>query len=673
VVQTELSPAILVHSASNTLALFAGTTNAGLGAPTYVAWSTPNGPRTFKRHERLEIQHMQECWVLVWWAGAEGWTNWDSPWAIYLQHQPKAMALDDGGLQIQFADAAGDVVLLPLYGYEKLPQRGSNGFARFGPPPRKVHTWDWPEVLKRDPLTRIRYWAALTRELPIAAEEQASIDANQDSITLRWRFERQRIVDDWRTPHLKMAPLPPVLAHAASLGGFPVQFSKPWFDLDFFTPNGPSLAIEAVDQFEATFSVLQYVHETETPPPAQPNGSSVAAEALQQAALWPFDPTVPSNDSLLATLPRALALCGAPTRTNLEQTLGRWLPAQPQERVRETLPGWWAYAHYTGDWKLIKERWPVLRESFSTFGAARWAGSGQERASRPFLAAASCAAFARLAYRMGDADSYRRGCAQFARELVLLFVRQRGASYFREHQPWHSMEIMDDEVFLDHLDSPRPMQPWAGGWDIDGPTYPAARPQRSYKTRWTGFHDVDLARFYRDNLLEPVRRELHWLMDRGDLAAGNAGTPTQRWATMELRSLLLNEKTNVLALAQGTGPHSLDGAPGEIMVGCLALLRTTSPLRFERLIPAAAPSPFAPDGAGDNTRAISQLVTWIRTDTNGRPGGWPELIWPHWHTPSGAPWTFGAVLGGGATEMRVREENLNLTTRVLIFEAAGSQ
>src|SRR5262245_54326631 len=75
VIQTELSPATLVHSATRYLGLFTGMTNEGLGAPTFVAWSTMNGPRSFRRGEKLDVTKMEENWVVVWWAGAEGWTN----------------------------------------------------------------------------------------------------------------------------------------------------------------------------------------------------------------------------------------------------------------------------------------------------------------------------------------------------------------------------------------------------------------------------------------------------------------------------------------------------------------------------------------------------------------------------------------------------------------------
>ena len=58
---------------------------------------------------------------------------------------------------------------------------------------------------------------------------------------------------------------------------------------------------------------------------------------------------------------------------------------------------------------------------------------------------------ARLAYRLGDADTYALACARFARALTQLTAQQRGAKYFREHQPWHSMEPLADSTALSHL------------------------------------------------------------------------------------------------------------------------------------------------------------------------------------------------------------------------------
>jgi hypothetical protein len=281
-------------------------------------------------------------------------------------------------------------------------------------------------------------------------------------------------------------------------------------------------------------------------------------------------------------------------------------------------------------------------------------------------------------------ESYRDGCAQLARELVLLFLRQRGADYFRKHQPWHSLEFIDEEVFLTHLNAmePFPSSTQAPGWNIDGPTYPAAATGktgmgsgRAYELRWARFWEPDLARFYREFLFEDVRRELNWLQNRLEPAARWHDGPLHRPALVQLRSLLLNESPALLA---GTAvPEQFTGSPAGIMASCLALLRTAGPARFERLIPPMAPSPFVAGPERDNSPARSHLITWVSAGAEeqkpgmprpSRSADWPELIWPAWSTPSGARWTFGAVRTEkpGTAVPRWTHLQLNRSTRVLL-------
>src|SRR5512140_1341371 len=98
----------------------------------------------------------------------------------------------------------------------------------------------------------------------------------------------------------------------------------------------------------------------------------------------------------------------------------------------------------------------------------------------------------------------------FARELTHHYIKQRGAAYFRQHQPWHSMEEMDEEVYLTNL--------WGdvAAWQIDGPNYPARTGERQYNNRWVRFKDADVGRFYRDFLLGNVEKELTMLQGRWD-------------------------------------------------------------------------------------------------------------------------------------------------------------
>ena len=692
VLQTELSPALLVHSEGSHLGLFTSATNYGVGAPKFVAWSTMNGPRTFKRGEKFDVTKMEECWVLVWWAGAEGWTNWDSPWVVYLQHKPDGMSLDEDGLHLEFPKSAGDVVAMPLYGYEKPPQKGHDFLAEHGMVGRKtkIKTWDWPEVLTRDPLTRVRYWAAATRELPIYCEDSFSVDRARDSVTIRSRFQRRTIDDDWKTRRIKLAPLSPTLALAVKSGGSPVQFSKRWFDLDYASPYGPYFAVQGADEFDATFPVLQYVNETEASDPPVTTAHPTVATALarlRQLVAQELGGSARSqqggnsSNALSAieggTLARALPFCDSAMCTiaaaGLREHFQKSVTSPPRgasEGGAGVLEALWAYAHFTGDWSLIKEHWPQLRKLLTMPVEARWAGFGRNGSFVLGEGAAQCAAFARLAYKVGDMDSYNYACYLFARESIQLFVKQRGADYFRQIQPWHSTEFMDDEVFLTHFSGN------TSGWMMDGPKYPAKAGERQFEKRWVRFKDADVARFYRDYLGEDVRREMNWLQHRWEPGRRWSNEPGDLPSLVQLRSLLLNEGPAQLSAV--ATPDQFGGPLSGQIGSCLSVLRTSHPARYSRLIPPGEPSPFVAGLEREVAGPNPALVVEMESDDHeggaslGKPA-WPRLSWPTWRTPAGAVWTFGHIrTTTNGFPVRIRTIALNWNTRVVVADLPDS-
>ena len=708
VLQTELSPATLIHSASKYLTLFAGSTNVGLGAPTHVAWAKPEGPRSFKSGEKMEIAQMAEGWVLVWWAGAAGWTNyWDSPWVVYLQHQPKTLRLDADGLHFVFPQEAGDVVLMPLYGYEKAPLPGKDERAAQGLTKRKVplRTWEWAQGLTRDPLTRIRYWASVTRELPIRCEESFSVDRANDAVTIRSRFERYSIRDDWKTPSLKLAPISPTLALAAKAGAFPVRFSRAHIDLDMPTPYGPLAAVEGVDEYDATLSVLQYVNETEAVPVLETNAHPAVARAwekLREEGRAFF--AAPSRAADLcqalsgdAWLARALPFYDTTTRSNALVSLGRYFReevlvtnrftrrvadgSQGREQWLLNCPGTndagrsnsallealWAYAHFSGDWNLVRERWPLVKGLLILGPEMRWPGFGPAAPPAFSDQAAPVSAFARLAWQAGDLAAYDKACELFARELAQMGLKQRGADYFRQLQPWHSMEFMDEEVFVTHLaEGP-------DGWQLDGPKFPAPSKDRLFTQRWARFKDSDIARYLRENSTDALRREMNWLQRRWSPEQSLQNLPHALPSLIQLRSQLLNERP--AELATNSQPEQYTGPSAGRMASCLALLRAASPLRYQRLIPPGPPTAFVAAAERDTKGPMPSLVTSLIWDGRAgseaaaKPLNWPELIWPAWRTPTGALWSFGQIrTARNTTPQKARELPLNSNTRVILFE-----
>ena len=259
VLQTELIPAILFQSDEREISFFSDMERSGHAAPSYAAFSTRGGPRPFKSGERLDPAGMEENWVMVWFAGARGWTNGDVPWVVYLQHRPRSMRLDTNGLHFAFENRAGSIALLPLYGIYLAPTNESKAAIKFGGKP--VQTWAWSEVLHREPLMRVRYWASALRHFPYDCEETFSVDRSIDTLTLRQKISYVSIEDAWGTKPLKLNPVSPTLALASRDANLPLKFSRRVMDLEMPTPAGPYMAAETDAPLGASFRVLQHINE----------------------------------------------------------------------------------------------------------------------------------------------------------------------------------------------------------------------------------------------------------------------------------------------------------------------------------------------------------------------------------------------------------------------------
>ncbi len=681
--ESELSPAILVHSQSRYLGLFTGLSKHGLGAPSHVGWSTAGGPRAFKSGESIDVMRMEENWVLVWFAGAAGWTNWDTPWAVFLQHRPASMKLDAEGLHFTFSNRVDDVVLMPLYGCDKAPLKGFDFRAQHGLAPRKVpvKTWEWAAALPRDPLVRVRYWAGVTRRLPMNCDESFSVNRAGDSVAFRWQFDWHAIEDDWGTKPLRLAPLSPTLALAVREPGFPARFNEPPFDLGMFTPFGPIYGVPDVDAIEATFHLLQYVHETEVfSGRGGTNRDSTVVAARQSLPelvreFLALPANAPTNDppwfaAIWAV--RAAAQLEGDGRSNLLASVRARLERHFAEERAGGMraPGFvsalWTYAHFSDDWELVRRHWTALRAG-ADFGAdASWAGLGPESVESAGELASPAIALARLAYQAGDFRAYRHACARAARELAHLWARQRGSAMFRDNQPLFSMEAMEGPVFLTDLDLSRP------GWRMDGPKYPAGAMRRRSAGRWDGFESCDVVRFFQDYLRSDVRRDLDQFGTAVDGASIQEGDGRAADASY-LRSLLLDERPTVrLDLRSLASTNSFRAMERKLAAAC-SFLRLAEPVRYERLIGSNLPDPFQPAlGSARSSRAGLGMAVQLRMgspSTATSTPSWPELGWSDWRTPVGTPWTFGQVKGAryGAPR-RAEMIPINRHTRMLVVE-----
>lgn len=718
-IQTELSPCTLYYSKTKSLSFFANMNDYGLGSPTYSAYAIQNGQQAIiKSGGKIDPSNMSENWILVWFAGSDGWENWDSPWVVFLQRRPISMELNKNGLKLEFKDSAGYTILLPLYGYYKPPQEGKKSLPVHELSSKGITTWEWSSGIQPKALERVRYWSKVSREFPIYCEDSFSIVRSKDTVIIRQRFDWISIDDDWNTPHLKLAPISPPLGQVSMDKDFPVRFSHPIKDVDLFTPYGPYMGIENVDSYDVEFHVLQYVNETEAydPPNIDIHPTvKIALDKLRETSknkfkspdkyehdhggLGNFCWAIMGDQWYAKGIPyyereiQGLATASLmkyfredvlfkerfkereyPNGSGLKYLIlegpgiGSWGvlgdAGKFSSNLLETL---WAYAHYTNDWKLIKERWDIIKKLFCTPAETKWVTFGREAIAEMGDEAAPCIAYARMAYKVGDMDAYGYGCYMFARELVHHWLKQRGAEYFRSNQPWHSMEFMPEEVYLTNF--------WGdtAGWQIDGPTYPEKTGERQYENRWVRFKSEDMGRFYRDFLKEDVKKELDILTERWQ--------PNRRYindshimpSMVQLRSLLLNETPE--QLAKIATPDQFGGPASGVIASCISVLRTSHPTRYIRLIPKQGePTPFVTglerEVPGPNPYLTQAVISSIQQQNNKEKGIFPLVTWWGWRTPSNYHrWVFGQILPiENRDPVKVENILINWNTLVVTYE-----
>jgi hypothetical protein len=739
VVFNELSPTTLIRANTAHLQLFAHMRAWGLGAPTHVAAMVDRGDDEGEKLVVLDRREgealpdaaaMSRPWLLCWFHGADNWSYWDAPMLVVLQHRPASVRLDAEGLHLTFGDGdgqgdaagdgdgdgdgagrVGDVVLMPLYGYDKIPLDAASDFrAAHGLASRGLHTDAWAQALPREVIERCDAMTSALRALPMHCRETFALDG--DDLVIRMRFEFHTIADDWDTAATRIAPLPLALAWWAGehtdAGPFPMTLSGAVRDMDVFTAFGPWAGVEGVDEIELRLPVLQYVRQYE-PAPVIDADDPLRGPVLDRLRrrmndkfttgaweqIWDHelnrDYGGPGlycwqvmNDRWYA---KALAFVEPQTREKMASTLKGYLEnwildESHYQPFRDMLllvgPGigtWgsyddagkfssnlldtiWHFAFYLDHWQPIREHWPMLKRFFITPLTMDWKSVGRHGIAEMGDEAPPPLAYARMAYAVGDMEEYAFGCYVFARELVHHYVKQVGQHYFLRHQPFNSMEAMQPPVWLTNLYGD------VAGWQIDGPTWPAVIRERQSGNRWVRFSSYETARFYRDVLKPQVREEL----DELTAHAREHGDDNVRYKIFDdsahitpglvrLRAMLLDESPEALLEMAPLGQWGTWRA-ADIAAQCIAVLRVDVQPRYAEIIPPLRTNHvLGLERVIDRTPA-PHTVLGLRVPAGERVYprmvGWPTLIWRGWRPPmpvrgwvEGRWWSFGQIIAPG--------------------------
>jgi len=446
-----LSPFILIRSDGPRVQLFQGLEPYGLSGPSHVAYVDNHNVRIAPTRAPIDPSTMTESWMLFLFHSSKGWDKLsmtpyaiDVPIFVVLQKAPSEIKPANGGIELTFPAEAGTIALMPFFGTSFI---------------RAAETAGWKEALPQDIFVRCRLLAEISREFPIKVEEQFKVFPSQDRVVVRNRFDFLSIDDDWKTGHRKMAPLEHTVALAHRYKFRLLSVAGQVVDLD--TPVGSGLwaGIEADECSYTLTGLLRYINNVEQPKTISPD------HPLLDNARKNFDwqMAVPSGESLPNALARATALAAylpyadPATRQSLHQSFRRVAdllltpvraPLQPDPLIARRIPGdifrgLHDMTAATQDLSLIQARWSLLREHYRACTEhARW-GDARVVADRngdldSALACSVC--MARMAYWVGDDDTYRQASYHAAKQFLALWaVSTAYPKWVRERNLWASV------------------------------------------------------------------------------------------------------------------------------------------------------------------------------------------------------------------------------------------
>ena len=697
------SPGALVRMKTRRVTVFAGLGHYGAEPPTLLWARTADGVKTLRRGERLAGEAMTASWLAASFQGSKGWEEFDTPWFLALDRRPEAVTLTAEGLLLEYAEPdSGYIYSMPLYGYDKPPQRDNRFQEKNGLPSRGVEPWTWEERLPDAVAARCDWWASVAKAFPVDFQESFRVDPAEDRIDFRQSYRWLTIEDDWGTQPRRFALLPPSVALARTAKRFPFETAQPLHDPDYWTPYGPLVGVADVDSFEYSLRLLQYLHDVETvrlgatlsPAANDALGRITAAMENKFPNAWRYQLDHGDRANLCWNVAgdvwygRALSLVDSRLFSRAAQSFRLYLSddiIQPHSPYHGKYllhgPGigsWgefgdagkfmslalqpiWAYAEFGRGWDLVQDRWDLIKRFFTTPDEADWLSYGRRSIAEIGDEAAPCSAYARLALGAGDIDEYLFGAYMFSRELTHLAIKQTAGRSFYEHQPLHVYQPMPERIY--------PTDMWGStvGWQVDGPEWGhLSSGEHQTANRWVRFQDPDVGRFFRDRFPQEVGTEIDWYDDAANEGRKAIYRPeTYRdWriqddphvmpSRLRLQSLLLDEgpegvrATSELRALRDRGPASQIAA-------AYSVLRLNAPRDIRRIAPVFdGPSPWVVGLERRGLEDSSSPVQEIRED-----GLAIEPMWYGWGMPRNAPAggergyrSFGQIRGDFAGQTR---------------------
>jgi hypothetical protein len=321
---SRLTPALLVHSLSNSLQLLSGDVSGstfdgstifprspGPSYPKYVAYSSAGSyqVRTLTT-VGTNLPPLDKNWLLLWYGsnshfvdtkkpltytGPE-WINAslpqtyayqaDAPILLIFQNQPLNIKHSgEGGVEIAFGSSAGYVTILPMLGRDH---------------PEVSQSELWSQSLPASVKQKTQWWSDNLCKFPIGVQETYSYNGASDLVSITETFSFLNTCAGEKI----FAPIPPMLAIAKD--SLNVNFSRTVTNANLDTEFGPTMGIENTQTYTWSIGGLKKYTNTkrrlidsgEAPSQLVQELNSQVGSMISAGhfAPWIFSDTTPRND-----------------------------------------------------------------------------------------------------------------------------------------------------------------------------------------------------------------------------------------------------------------------------------------------------------------------------------------------------------------------------------------
>ena len=461
--KSKVSAAAWVRTNHNQLTLFEGLDSVNLGQPSFLAYRSAGGIRVVPASVLLSPgghrPDMAAPWLLFWFAGSENWKALDIPVVVVLQRRPATIEQNAGGTTIRFAGEAGVLTAMPLYGARIIhPQQTSQ----------------WASALPADVAAECDFWSRAMRNYPRSGKDRFRVVG--PDVQVRLDYEYLSSEDDWGTAGVKFAPLPHWVGLAAEHPQSVVELPPGTHKTRQLNQAGPTYGVIGDGSASYTLrDMTRYVQEVRVVTDVRRDGP--LARAWEDLAYMSGEgrrnalssmpnmagPGYPDSNftyhrvllrhdggyrfgqhcfenenTMIANVSHSLAYIPPDDAQKLKalmmrfmdigMLLERWQGFNDQRLMFEDvqwfisrfMAGSWSYGHFTGDWRMMRDRFPLVKVEFASLAKEvdwdRMRSCGSEESNLLYQGAIGYARTARVA---GDIPEHLYGMYYATRHLAL--------------------------------------------------------------------------------------------------------------------------------------------------------------------------------------------------------------------------------------------------------------